>query len=122
MRMSAEELTEDDGDHNRLDVLRAGFVGVSREIRNVETQGSVVPKDTVEIYKQTVVRVCEKDGVEFYSLAKNAQVRAEPEIVVPWVMTELLLMVPPALTRVSPNTAKKTIGAMKLLKAKKYWT
>ena len=38
------------------------------------------------------------------------------------VMTTLLLMVPPALRRVSPKMAKKTIGAMTDLKAKKYWT
>jgi hypothetical protein len=37
-------------------------------------------------------------------------------------MTELLLMVPPALCSVSPKTAKKMIGAITLLKAKKYWT
>jgi hypothetical protein len=37
-------------------------------------------------------------------------------------MTVLLLMVPPALRRVSPKTAKKMMGAMMDLKAKKYWT
>jgi predicted MFS family arabinose efflux permease len=41
---------------------------------------------------------------------------------VPWVMTVLWLMVPPALRNVSPKTAKKMIGAITLLKAKKYWT
>jgi hypothetical protein len=37
-------------------------------------------------------------------------------------MTVLWLMVPPALCKVLPKTAKKMIGAIKLLKAKKYWT
>jgi hypothetical protein len=37
-------------------------------------------------------------------------------------MTVLLLMVPPALCSVSPKTAKKMIGAITDLKAKKYWT
>lgn len=37
-------------------------------------------------------------------------------------MTVLLLMVPPALCSVSPKMAKKMIGAMTDLKAKKYWT
>ena len=37
-------------------------------------------------------------------------------------MTVLLLMVPPALCKVEPKIAKKMIGAIKLLKAKKYWT
>ena len=37
-------------------------------------------------------------------------------------MTVLLLIVPPALCKVEPKTAKKMIGAITLLKAKKYWT
>jgi hypothetical protein len=49
-------------------------------------------------------------------------VRAEPVKVVPWVMTVLLLMVPPALCNVEPKMAKKMIGAIILLKPKKYWT
>ena len=31
-------------------------------------------------------------------------------------------MVPPALCNVEPKMAKKMIGAIKLLRAKKYWT
>ncbi len=37
-------------------------------------------------------------------------------------MTVLLATVPPALCNVEPKTAKKMIGAIKLLRAKKYWT
>jgi hypothetical protein len=37
-------------------------------------------------------------------------------------MTVLLLIVPPALCNVEPKMAKNMIGAMKLLRAKKYWT
>lgn len=55
-----------------------------------------------------------------YVLWKKAQARTEPVTVGPWVMTVLLLMVPPALCKVSPKTARKTIGAITLLKAKKY--
>jgi len=36
-------------------------------------------------------------------------------------MTELLLIVPPALCNVDPKTARKMIGAMIDLSAKKYW-
>jgi hypothetical protein len=61
-------------------------------------------------------------SIEHDLLAKKAQARAEPLTVVPWVMTVLWLMVPPALCNVSPKTAKKMIGAIILLKAKKYWT
>lgn len=61
-------------------------------------------------------------GVEHRLLAKKAQARAEPLKVVPWVMTVLCMMVPPALCNVEPKMAKKMIGAIKLLKAKKYWT
>jgi hypothetical protein len=37
-------------------------------------------------------------------------------------MTVLWLMVPPALCKVLPKTAKKMMGAIILLNAKKYWT
>ena len=61
-------------------------------------------------------------GTKHHLLAKKAQARVEPLTVLPWVMTVLWLMVPPALRNVSPKTAKKMIGAITLLKAKKYWT
>ncbi len=61
-------------------------------------------------------------GAQHHLLAKKAQVRAEPPRVVGWLMTALLLMVPPALCNVEPKMARKQIGAMTLLKAKKYWT
>ena len=61
-------------------------------------------------------------GTEHHLLAKKAQVRTDPLTVLPWVMTVLLLMVPPALRSVSPKTARKMIGAITLLKAKKNWT
>jgi hypothetical protein len=38
------------------------------------------------------------------------------------VITVLVLIVPPALRNVSPKIAKKMIGAIILLKPKKYWT
>ena len=37
-------------------------------------------------------------------------------------MTVLVLIVPPALCNVEPKMAKKIIGAMILLRPKKYWT
>ena len=61
-------------------------------------------------------------GAAHHLLPKKAQPRAEPLKVVPWLMTVLLLMEPPALCNVEPKMAKKMIGAIKLLKAKKYWT
>jgi hypothetical protein len=61
-------------------------------------------------------------GTGHYLLPKKAQARVEPLTRVPWVITVLLLMVPPALRNVSPKTAKKMMGAITLLKAKKYWT
>ncbi len=64
----------------------------------------------------------DETGAEHHLLAKKAHARVEPLKVVPWVMTVLLLMVPPALCSVEPKMAKKMIGAMKLLRAKKYWT
>lgn len=57
-----------------------------------------------------------------YVLEKNAHARTEPLMVGPWLMTVLLLIVPPALWSVCPNTAKKMMGAMMDLNAKKYWT
>ena len=59
---------------------------------------------------------------KFHVLPKKAQARAEPCNFVGVVITELLLMVPPALFKVEPKMARKQIGAMTLLKAKKYWT
>lgn len=56
------------------------------------------------------------------SLEKNAQASTEPWIVVPWEMTELWLMVPPALCKVSPKIPRKQIGAITLLSIKKYCT
>lgn len=55
-------------------------------------------------------------------LPKKAQARAAPCTVVPWVITVLLLMVPPALCKVEPKTARKMMGAMIDLKPKKYCT
>lgn len=57
-----------------------------------------------------------------YALEKNAHARADPRMVGPCVMTVLLLMVPPALCSVWPKTARKMMGAMMDLNAKKYWT
>ena len=48
--------------------------------------------------------------------------RAEECKVVGLLMTSLLLIVPPALCNVDPKIAKKQIGAITDLKAKKYWT
>ncbi len=45
-------LTEDDRDDEGLDVLCAGFVGVSRKVGNVQAQGGVVPQNSVEICKR----------------------------------------------------------------------
>ena len=55
-------------------------------------------------------------------LAKKAQTTLDPVKVVGCVMILELLIVPPALASVLPKMAKKTMGAMTLLKAKKYWT
>ena len=49
LRMCGGELTKDDRDYEGLDVLCAGFVGVSREIGNVQSQGGVVTQDSIEI-------------------------------------------------------------------------
>ena len=77
-------------------------------------------------------------GREHYILAKKAQTSAEPckvvgcemtvlqvrqkyqQAISPQPITYLWLMVPPAFDSVEPKMAKKTMGAMKLLKAKKY--
>jgi hypothetical protein len=52
--MCAGELTKDDRDDDGLDVLCAGFVGVSRKVGDVQAQGGVVAQDAVEI--------CQKDS------------------------------------------------------------
>ena len=107
-----------------MDVLCAGFVGVSRKVGNIQAQGGVVAQDSVEICKRDSSQREARDdaGTEHHLLAKKAQARTEPPTVLPWVMTVLWLIVPPALCSVSPKTAKKMIGAIILLKAKKYWT
>ncbi len=61
-------------------------------------------------------------GVEHHLLAKKAHARAAPFRVLGWVMTVLWLIVPPALCNVEPKMAKKMMGAITLLRAKKYWT
>jgi hypothetical protein len=53
-------------------------------------------------------------------LLKNDHASTEPWTV-EGVRTELPLMVPPALCKVEPKTAKKIIGAMMDLNAKRYW-
>ena len=52
VRMCGGKLTKDDGDDEGLDVLCAGFVGVSRKVGDVQAQGGVVAQDSVEIYKR----------------------------------------------------------------------
>jgi hypothetical protein len=64
----------------------------------------------------------EEAGAEHHLLPKNAHARADPLRVLLWVMTVLVLTVPPALRSVSPKMAKKMIGAMMLLMPKKYCT
>jgi hypothetical protein len=49
IRTFGGKLTEDDRNDKGLDVLCAGFVGVSRKIGNVQAQGSVIAQDSVEI-------------------------------------------------------------------------
>jgi hypothetical protein len=124
VRMCGGELTKDERDDEGLDVLCAGFVGVPRKVGDVQAQGSVVAQDSVEICKRDSGQRGARDdaGTEYHLLAKKAQARVEPLKVVPLVMTVLVLMVPPALRNVSPKMAKKMIGAITLLKAKKYWT
>ena len=50
--MFGGRLTKDEGDDDGLDVLCAGFVGVSRKVGDVQAQGSVVAQDSVEICKR----------------------------------------------------------------------
>ncbi len=50
--MCGGKLTKDDGDDDGLDVLCAGFVGVSRKVGDVQAQGGVVAQDSVEICKR----------------------------------------------------------------------
>ena len=52
LKMCGGILTKDDGNEDGLDVLCAGFVGVSRKVGNVQAQSSVVAQDTVEICKR----------------------------------------------------------------------
>ncbi len=52
VRMCGGKLTKDDGDDDGLDVLCAGFVGISRKVGDVQAQGGVVAQDSVEIYKR----------------------------------------------------------------------
>ena len=52
MRMCGGRLTEDEGDDEGLDVLCAGFVGVSRKVGDVQAQCGVVAQDSVEICKR----------------------------------------------------------------------
>ena len=52
VRMCSGKLTKDDRDDDGLDVLCAGFVGVSRKIGDVQAQRGVVAQDTVEICKR----------------------------------------------------------------------
>ena len=52
VRRCGGELTKDDGDDDGLDVLCAGFIGVSRKVGNVQAQGGVVAQDSVEIYER----------------------------------------------------------------------
>lgn len=119
--MDTGALTEDAWDDNSLNVLRAGLVGISREIGDVEAQGCVVAQNSIEVCT-SLTDPSSGLSMRHYLLPKNAQARTEPWTWVPSVITVLLLIVPPALRSVSPNTAKKTIGAITLLNAKKYWT
>lgn len=52
VRMCGGKLTEDEGDDDGLNVLCAGFVGVSRKVGDVQAQGGVVAQDAVEICKR----------------------------------------------------------------------
>lgn len=83
-----------------------------------------MPKTPLRSARGTLVRGKQGDGAgtEHHLLPKNAQARVDPLRVLPWEMTVLWLMVPPALCNVLPKMAKKMIGAITLLKAKKNWT
>ena len=74
-----------------MDVLCAGFLGVSCKVGNVQAQGGVVAQDSVEICKTDSGQKEARDdvGAEHRLLAKKAQARAEPFKVVPLVMTVL---------------------------------
>jgi hypothetical protein len=52
VRIFSRELTKDERDDDGLDVLCAGFVGVSRKVGDVQAQGGVVAQDSVEICKR----------------------------------------------------------------------
>jgi hypothetical protein len=52
VRMCGGGLTKDNRDDDCLDVLCAGFVGVSRKVGNIQTQGGVVAQDSIEICKR----------------------------------------------------------------------
>ena len=43
--------TKDDGDDDGLDILRAGFVGVSRKVGDVQAQGGVIAQNSIKICK-----------------------------------------------------------------------
>jgi hypothetical protein len=52
VRMCGGGLTKDNMDDDGLDVLCAGFVGVSRKVGNIQAQGGVVAQDSIEICKR----------------------------------------------------------------------
>ena len=52
VRMCGGKLTTDEGDYDGLDILCAGFVGVSRKVGDVQAQGGVVAQDSIEICKR----------------------------------------------------------------------
>ncbi len=52
VKMCGGKLTKDEGNNDGLDILCAGFVGVSRKVGNVQAQGGVVAQDSVEICKR----------------------------------------------------------------------
>lgn len=52
VRICGGKRTKDDGDDDGLDVLCAGFVGVSRKVGDVQAQGGVVAQDSVKICKR----------------------------------------------------------------------
>jgi hypothetical protein len=52
VRVCSRKLTKDDRNDEGLDILCAGFVGVSRKVGDVQAQGGVVAQDAVEICKR----------------------------------------------------------------------
>ncbi len=46
------ELTKNDGDNDGLNVLCAGFIGVSRKIGDIQAQGGIVTQYSIEICKR----------------------------------------------------------------------